>query len=168
MRSSATSAPSTLCSASPARPRLLSGIGELQAGVASCLEVLVIDDEVLNNAFYALTPRPWDADALDVEAMVDGVLSGHGFLGTKHTRRYIRSEFVTPLLSYRGGLSDWLASGRERHGRPRRRAGRGADRPRAAWACRTTCSTALCRLIAACAAEIGVAEMAGPAPRAGV
>ena len=79
-----------------ARPRLLSGIGEMQAGVASCLEVLVIDDEVLNNVRYALTPRPWDADALDVDAIVDGALSGRGFLGTKHTRRYIRSEFVTP------------------------------------------------------------------------
>jgi trimethylamine--corrinoid protein Co-methyltransferase len=95
-----------------ARPRMLSGIGEIQAGVASCLEVLVIDDEVLNNALYALAPRPWDQDALDVEAMVDGVLSGRGFLGTKHTRRYIRSEFVSPLLSYRGGLGDWLSAGR--------------------------------------------------------
>ena len=94
------------------RPRLLSGIGEIQAGVASCLEVLVIDDEVLNNAFYAITPRPWDPDTLDSEAMVDGVLSGRGFLGTKHTRRYIRSEFVSPSLSYRGGLGDWLAAGR--------------------------------------------------------
>ncbi|NTV04487.1 hypothetical protein HGA89_06225, partial [bacterium] len=94
------------------RPRLLSGVGEIQAGVASCLEVLVIDDEVLNNARYALTPRPWDVDALDLDAMVDGVLSGRGFLGAKHTRRYIRSEFVSPLLSYRGGLGDWLASGR--------------------------------------------------------
>jgi trimethylamine---corrinoid protein Co-methyltransferase len=95
-----------------ARPRLLSGIGEIQAGVASCLEVLVIDDEVLNNVTYAVTPRPWDRDALDVEAMVDGVLSGRGFLGAKHTRRYIRSEFVSPVLSYRGGLGDWLAAGR--------------------------------------------------------
>jgi trimethylamine--corrinoid protein Co-methyltransferase len=95
-----------------ARPRLLSGIGEFQAGVGSCLEVIAIDDEVLNNAFYALSPRPWDDDALDVDAMVDGVLSGRGFLGTKHTRRYIRSEFVTPLLSYRGSLGDWLAAGR--------------------------------------------------------
>jgi trimethylamine--corrinoid protein Co-methyltransferase len=95
-----------------ARPRLLSGIGEIQAGVASCLEVLVIDDEVLNNAFYAVSRRPWDADALDVEAMVDGVLSGRGFLGTKHTRRYIRSEFVTPRLSYRGGLNEWVSAGR--------------------------------------------------------
>jgi trimethylamine--corrinoid protein Co-methyltransferase len=94
------------------KPRLLSGIGEIQAGVASCLEVLVIDDEVLNNVRYALTPRPWDEGALDVDAMVDGVLSGRGFLGAKHTRRHIRSEFVSPLLSYRGGLGDWLASGR--------------------------------------------------------
>jgi trimethylamine---corrinoid protein Co-methyltransferase len=95
-----------------ARPRMLSGIGEIQAGVASCLEVLVIDDEVLNNVGYALTARPWDPDALDVEAMVDGALSGKGFLGTKHTRRYIRSEFVSPQLSYRGGLGDWLSAGR--------------------------------------------------------
>ena len=94
------------------KPRLLSGIGEAQAGVASCLEVLVIDDEVLNNVVYALTPRPWDIDALDVDAMVDGVVSGRGFLGAKHTRRYIRGEFVSPLLSYRGGLGDWLSSGR--------------------------------------------------------
>jgi trimethylamine:corrinoid methyltransferase-like protein len=94
------------------RPRLLSGIGEIQAGVASCPEVLVIDDEVLNNARYAVSPRPWDVDALDVDAMVDGVLSGRGFLGAKHTRRYIRAEFVSPLLSYRGGLGDWLAAGR--------------------------------------------------------
>ena len=94
------------------KPRLLSGVGEIQAGVASCLEVLVIDDEVLNNVRYALSPRPWDGGALDVDAMVAGALSGRGFLGTKHTRRYIRSEFVSPLLSYRGGLGDWLASGR--------------------------------------------------------
>ena len=94
------------------RPRLLSGIGEIQAGVASCLEVLAIDDEVLNNAFYAVAPRPWDVDALDIDATVDGVLSGRGFLGTKHTRRYIRSDFVSPLLSYRGGLSEWLTEER--------------------------------------------------------
>ena len=55
-----------------ARPRLLSWTGEIQAGVASCLEALVIDDDVLNNAPYALTPRPWDTDALDVEVIVDG------------------------------------------------------------------------------------------------
>ena len=123
-----------------ARPRLLSGIGEIQAGVSSCLEVLVIDDEVLNNVFYAVAGRPWDADALDVEAMVDGVLSGRGFLGTKHTRRYIRSEFVTPLLSYRGGLSEWLAAGRRRRRGPGRREGRPLSWSASRWGCPTTCS----------------------------
>ncbi len=150
-----------------ARPRLLSGIGELQAGVASSLEVLVIDDDVLNNAFYALTPRPWDADALDVEAMVDGVLSGHGFLGTKHTRRYIRSEFVTPLLGYRGGLSEWLASGRS--GLVDLASERVADLvDREPVGLPDDVLAALVALIAACAAEIGVGDDPGPAPRAGV
>jgi trimethylamine--corrinoid protein Co-methyltransferase len=144
-----------------ARPRLLSGIGELQAGVASSLEVLVIDDDVLNNAFYALTPRPWDADALDVEAMVDGVLSGHGFLGTKHTRRYIRSEFVTPLLSYRGGLSEWLATGRS--GLVDLASEQVAELiDREPVGLPDDVLAALVALIAACAAEIGVGEIPDP------
>jgi trimethylamine--corrinoid protein Co-methyltransferase len=95
-----------------ARPRFLSGPGENQSGVGGSLEALVIDDEVLNYALYALTPRPWDPGALDVDAIVEGVLSEFGFLATEHTRRYLRSDFVGPLLSYRGGLEEWLASGR--------------------------------------------------------
>lgn len=150
-----------------ARPRLLSGIGEIQAGAASCLEILVIDDEVLNNASYALSQRPWDVDALDVEAMVDGVLSGRGFLGTKHTRRYIRSEFVTPLLSYRGGVNEWLSSGRtgvldlaaERVATlvEREPVGLPAD-----------VLDELCGLIAVCAAEVGVGEYPDPRRTLGV
>ena len=144
-----------------ARPRLLSGIGEIQAGVSSCLEVLVIDDEVLNNVFYAVAERPWDADALDVEAMVDGVLSGRGFLGTKHTRRYIRSEFVAPLLSYRGGLNEWLAAGRggvvdlagEKVAAIVRREPVGLP---------DDLLEGLCGLIAGCAAETGVHEYPDP------
>ncbi len=95
-----------------ARPRFLSGAGDNQAGVGASLESLVIDDEILNYAFYASTPRPWDAEALDVDAIAEGVLSEFGFLATTHTRRYLRSDFVRPLLSYRGGLAEWAASGR--------------------------------------------------------
>ena len=94
-----------------ARPRFLSGVGDVHAGAASTLEALVIDDDVLNDAFYATGARPWDAAALDVDAMVDGVLSGKGFLASKHTRRYIRSEFVSPLLKFRGGDEEWARSG---------------------------------------------------------
>jgi len=144
-----------------ARPRLLSGIGEMQAGVGSCLEALVIDDEVLNNVFYAVAERPWDADALDVEAMVDGVLSGRGFLGTKHTRRYIRNEFVTPLLSYRGGLNEWLAAGR---GGVVDLAGEkvAALVGREPVGLPDDLFEALCGLIAGCAAEIGIHEYPDP------
>jgi len=39
------------------------------------------------------------------------VLSGRSFLGTKHTLRHIRSELVVPVLSYLGGLNEWVASG---------------------------------------------------------
>ncbi|HEY5628410.1 MAG TPA: trimethylamine methyltransferase family protein [Candidatus Limnocylindrales bacterium] len=95
-----------------ARPRFLSGPGENQSGVGGSVEALVIDDEVLNYAFYALAPRPWDADALSVDAIVEGLESDFGFLATAHTRKYLRSDFVRPLLSYRGGLGEWASSGR--------------------------------------------------------
>jgi len=144
-----------------ARPRLLSGIGEIQAGVASCLEVLVIDDEVLNNALYALSERPWDLDALDVDAMVDGVLSGRGFLGTKHTRRYIRSEFVSPLLSYRGGLNDWVASGRT--GLVDLASDKVAELvQRDPVGLPDDVLAELCRLIGRCAADLGIAGYPDP------
>jgi trimethylamine--corrinoid protein Co-methyltransferase len=94
------------------RPRFLSGMGENQSGVGGSLEALVIDDEVLNYAFHALGSRPYDPDALDVDAMVEGTLAGDGYLATQHTRRYLRSDFLRPLLSYRGGLAEWVASGR--------------------------------------------------------
>jgi len=95
-----------------AQPRFLSGVGELQGGAATALEALVIDDDILINVLHAVDPRPWDADALDVEAIMEGALSPRGFLGTKHTRRYLRSEFPTPVVGYRGGLDEWLGNGR--------------------------------------------------------
>ncbi len=95
-----------------ARPRFLSGPGENQSGVAGSVEALVIDDEVLNYAFYAHRQPAWDPDALSLDAIVEGLESDFGFLATPHTRTYLRSDFVKPLLSYRGGLGDWHASGR--------------------------------------------------------
>jgi trimethylamine--corrinoid protein Co-methyltransferase len=95
-----------------ARPRFLSGPGENQSGVAGSVEALVIDDEVLNYAFYAFRQPAWDADALSVDAIVEGLESEFGFLATPHTRRYLRSDFLRPTLSYRGGVEEWHASGR--------------------------------------------------------
>lgn len=95
-----------------ARPRFLSGPGENQSGIGGSVEALVIDDEVLNYAFYAVAARPWDAEALSVDAIIEGLESDFGFLATAHTRRYLRSDFVRPLLSYRGSMGEWAASGR--------------------------------------------------------
>ena len=95
-----------------ARPRFLSGPGENQSGVAGSVEALVIDDEVLNYAFYAFRQPAWDADALSLDAIAEGLEPGFGFLATAHTRRYLRSDFVRPTVSYRGSLGDWQASGR--------------------------------------------------------
>lgn len=95
-----------------ASPRFLSGPGENQAGNGGSLEALVIDDEVLNYAFYARTPRPWDPAALDIDAIAEGLESGFGFLATTHTRQWLKSDWVRPTLAYRGSLGDWAASGR--------------------------------------------------------
>jgi trimethylamine--corrinoid protein Co-methyltransferase len=95
-----------------AQPRFLSGPGENQSGVGGSVEALVIDDEVLNYALYAVRPPAWGAEALSLDAIIEGLSSDFGFLATAHTRRYLRADFVRPTLSYRGGLAEWQASGR--------------------------------------------------------
>ncbi|MEI6727205.1 MAG: trimethylamine methyltransferase family protein, partial [Actinomycetes bacterium] len=55
-----------------ARPRFLSGIGAW-GDTTTCLELLVIDDAIFRAALAALEPPAWDADALDVDAIVEGV-----------------------------------------------------------------------------------------------
>ena len=94
-----------------ARPRFLSGVGDCASGTGTSLEGLVLDDEILNNLFWLLSERPADSSALDLEAIAEGILSGKGFLATKHTRRYMRSEVVAPRVTYRGGDEEWRAAG---------------------------------------------------------
>ena len=144
-----------------ARPRFLSGVGDLHAGAASTLEALVVDDDLLNDAFYAISARPWDAEALDVDAMVEGVLSGKGFLGSKHTRRYIRTEFVTPLLAFRGGNEEWARSGHSGlAGLARERVDELLGREPVGLPADTL--AAFCERIDACARDLGLAEWPDP------
>ena len=144
-----------------ARPRFLSGIGDLQVGAVTTPEALVIDDEVLNDALYAGTPRPTDRDALDVDAMVEGVLSGHGFLGTRHTRRYLHSDRVTPVLAYRGGLEEWVRAGHSGLvDLARERVAQLLAEPPVGLA--DDVAEAMCAQIDAAAAEIGLGEWPDP------
>jgi trimethylamine--corrinoid protein Co-methyltransferase len=143
-----------------ARPRFLSGIGDVQAGASSSLEALVIDDDILGDAVYALTPRPWDDDALDVAAIVEGVLGGRGFLGTRHTRRFIRTEFVTPQLRSRGGDAQGRRRGQGLAGLARERVAELLAREPVGLPDDTM--TAMCEQIDACAREIGLSEWPDP------
>src|SRR5664280_922500 len=54
----------------------------------------------------------WDTDALDVDAIVEGVTGANGHLGTRHTRRWLRRVQAAEDLSYRGGDDEWAAAGR--------------------------------------------------------
>jgi trimethylamine--corrinoid protein Co-methyltransferase len=144
-----------------ARPRLLAGVGDVHAGAASTLEALVIDDDILNDVFYAVTPRPCDGDALDVTAMVEGVLAGKGFLATKHTRRFLRREFVTPLLRFRGGDEEWRRAGyRGLSDVARERVAELLAREPVGLAADTM--EAMCGQIDRCAAELGLSQWPDP------
>jgi len=143
-----------------ARPRFLSGVGDVQAGASSSLEALVIDDEILGDAFYALTPRPWDGEALDVAAIVDGVLAGKGFLATRHTRRFLRSEFVMPRLRPRGGGGPGRPGGQGLAGIARQRVAELLAREPVGLPADTM--AAMCDQIDACAREIGLSEWPDP------
>ena len=148
-----------------ARPRFLSGVGDVAAGASSSLEALVIDDDILGDVFYALSARPYDDRALDVEAMVDTVLGGKGFLASRHTRRYLRSELVAPRLRGRAaaGAGAAAAARRRRRRDGRRRSRRPGARERVAELLArepvglpADTMAAMCAQIDECARELGL------------
>ena len=94
-----------------ARPRFMSGIG-VWGDTTTCLELLVIGDAVYRLALGALEPPEWGDDALDVEAMIEGITGATGYLGTRHTRRWLRRIVPSEDLSWRGGPEHWAAAGR--------------------------------------------------------
>jgi trimethylamine--corrinoid protein Co-methyltransferase len=94
-----------------ARPSYLSGIGAW-GDTGTCLELLVIGDAIYRVALEALEPPSCDADALDVDAIVEGVTSPTGFLGTRHTRRWLPANRPSEDLSWRGRREEWQAAGR--------------------------------------------------------
>ena len=100
-----------------ARPWMMSGIGAW-GDATTCLELLVVGDAIYRLALDSLEPPAWDADALDVDAMIEGVTGPSGFLGTRHTRRWLRGNRASEDLSWRGGAEEWAAAGQPRHARP--------------------------------------------------
>jgi len=143
-----------------ARPRFLSGVGDMQVGMASALEGMVMDDEIAGIARDALRARSCDPEALDGDAMVEGALSG-SFLSSKATRRYLRSEYRVSSLGFGGGREEWEATGHESVVDAAR------ERAHDALAHEPVglpddILDELCGLIDACAREVGLAEWPDP------
>jgi trimethylamine--corrinoid protein Co-methyltransferase len=93
------------------RPRYLSGVGSLDSVAAVSFEQMEIDDEIMGYLLYTIEERPWDAEALDVDSIVQGALAGN-FLGVRQTRTFLRREACPTTVSYHGGLQEWLTEGR--------------------------------------------------------
>jgi trimethylamine:corrinoid methyltransferase-like protein len=88
----------------------MSGIGAW-GDASTCLELLVIGDAIYRQALDSLEPPAWDADALDVDAVIEGVTGASGFLGTRHTRRWLRRNRASEDLSWRGLAAEWVEAG---------------------------------------------------------
>ena len=137
-----------------ARPRFMSGIG-VWGDTTTCLELLVIDDAIFRTALAAMEPPSCDADALDVDALVEGVTGAVGHLGTRHTRRWLRRIKAAEDLSYRGGDDEWAAAGRpDLVDRAQARVAELVARPPVGLP--ADVEAELCRLIDAAAAQVGL------------
>ncbi len=93
-----------------AAPRFLSGAADMHSAEGTNPESAVLDDEILGDLRYAYGPRAFDAEALDVDVIVDGALRG-GYLGTKHTRRFLRAELRRPGVAFVGERREWAETG---------------------------------------------------------
>ncbi len=143
-----------------ARPRFMSGIG-IWGDTTTCLELLVIDDAIFRTALAAMEPPVWDADALDVDAIVEGVTGAIGHLGTRHTRRWLRQIKAAEDLSYRGGDDEWAAAGRpDLVDRAQERVAELLARPPVGLP--ADVEAELCRLIDEAAAELGLSGYPDP------
>ena len=145
-----------------ARPCTMSGIGAW-GDTSTCLELLVVGDAIYRVALETLEAPAWDGDALDVDAIIEGVTGPSGFLGTRHTRRWLRGDRASEDLSWRGGAEEWTAAGspdtlelaraRVRQALAREPVGLPED-----------VEAELCRLIDEAAARLGLAEHPDPRP----
>lgn len=91
----------------------LSGIGEMDAGVASSFAQMVLDNELAASVHRTLRGFSTDADSLAVEVIASAMNTTRNFLGQKHTRDHLKSgEILLTKLAERGTWSEWEKRGR--------------------------------------------------------
>ncbi|MGE5222683.1 MAG: trimethylamine methyltransferase family protein [Omnitrophica WOR_2 bacterium] len=91
----------------------LSGIGEMQAGVAGSYEQMVCDNEIAASVGRLRRGFTVDEDTLAVDVIAAVMDGARNFLGQRHTRRYLRAgEITLTRLANRSSWIEWERNGR--------------------------------------------------------
>jgi trimethylamine--corrinoid protein Co-methyltransferase len=93
------------------QPRFLSGIGDMQSGLSTSPEALLIDDDILAHLLAAVEGQQVDTEVLNAQIISEGVNARGGFLSLDHTRRYRQRESIEARVAYSGGLDEWMRGG---------------------------------------------------------
>ncbi len=92
----------------------ISGVGEMDGGLASSLAQIVIDDEILASIGRVRRGFEVSEDSLALD-VIGAVMNGsRNFLAEMHTVRYLRQgELLHPQLARRDSYAEWAAAGRQ-------------------------------------------------------
>jgi len=90
----------------------ISGVGELDSGVHSCLTQMVIDDEILSSVQRIWRGSEVNDDALAVDVIAEVMRGPRNFLAESHTVKYLRrGELLRTRLAVRDDWSEWEKAG---------------------------------------------------------
>lgn len=90
----------------------LSGVGDMEDGLAVSREMILIDNEIVLALMRLLESPEVSAEALAFEVVRECVLAGN-FLAHPHTRDHVRKgALFTPRLGSRESWLDWETAGR--------------------------------------------------------
>jgi trimethylamine--corrinoid protein Co-methyltransferase len=91
----------------------ISGVGEMDSGLASSLAQMVIDDEILASIGRVRRGFEVHEDSLALDVMGVVMDGSRNFLAEMHTVRYLRQgELLQPRLARRDSYAEWEAAGR--------------------------------------------------------
>ncbi len=104
----------TLSAAAYAGINYITCAGTYECGLASSLELAVIDNELAGIVSRALKGIEVSEDTIalkQIKSVVLGEKKGLLFLGLKHTARNIKNELFIPSLSERNSRNTWIKKG---------------------------------------------------------
>ncbi len=91
---------------------LIHDCGYIESGMATSLEALVIDDELIGKAKRFVRGIEVNAESLAVDVIAD-VGPGGNFMSEYHTAKHFRNEWWFPTLHDRGRYDEWAAGGKQ-------------------------------------------------------